>query len=89
MTLVSRIYGMKHLKNAYDEKYLRGALSGSRNYSSPPKFRKKKKFSDDRTSQARKRQVQEVEKAGSVSALTDRRMSLSLSAFPSESKVFW
>jgi len=44
MALVSPIYGMKHLKNDYDEKYLRGALSGSRSYSSPPKFRKKKKF---------------------------------------------
>jgi hypothetical protein len=40
MPMVSRIYGMKHLKHVYSEKYLRQTLSGR--FSSPPKAKAKK-----------------------------------------------
>jgi hypothetical protein len=39
MAMVSRIYGLKHLKHVYREKYLRQALSGRR----PSKYQAKAK----------------------------------------------
>ena len=39
MALVSPIYGMKHLKDRYSEKYLRQFLNGERSFASPEKYK--------------------------------------------------